>query len=37
LTDFGEGIVIHTLTDGITAEMGVVGREGVVGVGLFMG
>jgi CRP-like cAMP-binding protein len=29
--------LIHTLTDGITAEMGVVGREGVVGVALFMG
>jgi hypothetical protein len=29
--------LIQTLTDGITAEMGVVGCEGVVGVGLFMG
>jgi CRP-like cAMP-binding protein len=29
--------LIHTLTDGVTAEMGVVGREGVVGVALFMG
>ena len=29
--------LIHTLTDGVTAEMGVVGCEGVVGVGLFMG
>jgi hypothetical protein len=29
--------LVHTPTDGVTAEMGVVGREGVVGVGLFMG
>jgi CRP-like cAMP-binding protein len=29
--------LIHTLSDGVTAEMGVVGREGVVGVTLFMG
>ena len=29
--------LIHTLADGVTAEMGVVGREGVVGVALFMG
>ena len=29
--------LIHTLTDGVSAEMGVVGREGVVGIGLFMG
>jgi CRP-like cAMP-binding protein len=29
--------LVHTLTDGVTAEMGVVGREGVVGVGLFLG
>ena len=30
-------LLINTLTDGVTAEMGVVGREGVVGIGLFMG
>ena len=29
--------LVHTLTDGVSAEMGVVGREGVVGVALFMG
>jgi CRP-like cAMP-binding protein len=29
--------LIHTLSDGVTVEMGVVGREGVVGVALFMG
>jgi len=29
--------LIQTLADGVIAEMGVVGREGVVGVALFMG
>ena len=29
--------LIQTLTEGVPAEMGVVGREGVVGVGPFMG
>ena len=29
--------LVHTLANGLTGEMGVVGREGVVGVALFMG
>src|SRR4029453_9521229 len=29
--------LVHTLTNGLTGEIGVVGREGVVGVALFMG
>src|SRR5215510_10934591 len=29
--------LVHTLTNGLTGEMGVVGREGVVGIALFMG
>ena len=29
--------LVHTLSDGVTAEMGVVGREGGGGVALFLG
>jgi len=29
--------LVHTLANGLTGEMGVVGREGVVGIALFMG
>src|SRR5215510_15748727 len=29
--------LVHTFANGLTGEMGVVGREGVVGIALFMG